>query len=182
MRFLSDTRHLWFLLAILAVGGWGAVTARGRLVPPSFGEKGPYRAEALAEIAARPSLFTADAVCHECHEDVQEERAESLHKSVRCVHCHGLGTQHILQARKAAESPDAKIDPAAEWDGSFMTTIDLFTTQDKRTCLVCHEEAVGMPADFKKINVAAHLEEQAAAEPESAGVCLECHGWHNTAP
>jgi hypothetical protein len=39
-----------------------------------------------------------------------------------------------------------------------------------------------MPADFKKIDVAVHLEEQGASEPLSRETCFECHGGHDTAP
>ncbi|HIF30929.1 MAG: hypothetical protein ABGX22_19935 [Pirellulaceae bacterium] len=182
MRFFSDTRHLWILLVLIAAVGGGFLAVRGRMVPESFGQHGPYRAEALTEIASQPSVFQADSVCHECHQDVQEERAESLHKAVRCTHCHGLGREHVVRARKAAESPGFAIDPAAEWDGSFLTDIDLFTTHDRKTCLVCHEAVVGMPEDFRKINVAEHLEEMEASEPTSREACFECHGGHDTAP
>lgn len=182
MRFLGDTRHLWILAALLAAVGWGGWAVRNRMTPESFGDRGPYRANAITEIAARPSLFPADHVCHECHEDVEKERAESLHKAVRCVHCHGYGREHIANARKAAASADHKIPAAAKWDGNFLGAADLFVTKDRRTCLVCHEEAVGMPKDFKKIDVAGHLEDQDAAEPESPETCFECHGGHNTAP
>jgi hypothetical protein len=136
----------------------------------------------LAEEAAIRSVFQSDATCHECHEDVKEERAESLHQSVRCFHCHGVGREHVAQARRAAETPDAEIDPAQEWDGDFMTDIDLYVTNNRKTCLVCHESKVGMPADFRQIVVAEHLEEQGASEPESVEVCFECHDGHDPAP
>ena len=182
MRFFIDTRHLWILLVLIGLAGWAFGTLRGRMVPEGFGQQGPYRAEALVEIAAKPSVFQADAVCHQCHQDVQEERAETLHRAVRCVHCHGQGHKHVAQARLAAESPEYVIEPAAEWDGDFLTSIDLFITQDRKTCLVCHEAAVGMPADFKKINVTEHLEEMEASEAESRETCFECHSGHDTAP
>jgi hypothetical protein len=38
-----------------------------------------------------------------------------------------------------------------------------------------------MPEDFMKINVAEHLEEMGAEEPESRETCFECHGNHDTA-
>jgi hypothetical protein len=39
-----------------------------------------------------------------------------------------------------------------------------------------------MPEDFKKTNVAEHLEEMEADEPTSRETCFECHGGHDTAP
>lgn len=182
MNFFRDTRHLWILLGLLGLAGWGFLTARARLLPESFGQQGPYRTEALAEIAARPSVLIADNVCHQCHQGVQKEREHSLHKEVRCIHCHGLGNEHVEQARLAATSPGKAIKPAAAWDGNFETRLDLFITRDRKTCLVCHEAAIGMPASFKKINVAKHLEDQGASEPMSRETCFECHGGHNTKP
>ena len=182
MAFVRNTRHVWILLFLILVGGAGFQTIRTALIPATFGQQGPYRAAALETIAAQPSVFPADTVCHECHEDVQEERAESLHVAVACVHCHGLARNHIAQARKAAESQSESIDPAEEWDGKFPSAIDLFVTQDRNTCLVCHDAVVGMPEDARKIDVAEHLEENEAEEPESRETCFECHGGHDTAP
>lgn len=182
LTFFRDTRHLWMLLLLVVAGGAGFMFVRGQMIPEDFGEFGPYRAAAMTELAARPSRFQEDATCLECHQDVGEERAEAVHITVRCVHCHGLGEKHIAQARKAEEVEGATIDPAAEWDGDFMTKVDLYITEDRAICLSCHEEVVGMPEDFQKINVAEHLEEMEASEPESRETCFECHGGHDTAP
>jgi hypothetical protein len=178
---LKDTAHLWLLGSALVVGGLGFIVLRGWMTPASYGEKGPYRAEALQQIAARPSVVPADSVCLECHSKVGEERAESLHKVVRCWHCHGLGTEHVREARLAAKTAGAKPPAAQPWDGDFQTTIDLFVTKDRRTCLVCHESAIGMPANFKKIVVAQHLEDMGAENASSPDVCFECHAGHDTA-
>lgn len=178
---LRDTGHLWFLALVIVAVGAGFVVLRGWMVPPSYGAKGPYRADALTQIASAPSVVPADSVCLECHAKVGEERSGSLHKAVRCWHCHGLGTEHVQQARLAAKTEGAKPPPAKPWDGDFQTTIDLFVTKDRATCLVCHESAIGMPEKFKKIVVAQHLEEMGAENSASPDVCFECHGGHDTA-
>jgi hypothetical protein len=179
---LGDTRHLWVFLFLIVVGGAGFLSMRDRVVPESFGQYGPYRGAALDEIAARPSVVQADSVCLKCHTDVGEERVESLHSSVRCIHCHGLGREHVAQARKAADAPSLTVSPAEEWDGDFLTHIDLYVSQDRALCLACHEATVGMPEDFKMIDVAEHLEEMEAEAPEGRETCFECHGGHDTAP
>jgi len=176
LTFVRDTGHLWFLLFLIVAGGAGFLWARTKMIPESFGERGPYRADALSELAAKPMVLQADHVCLECHTEVGEERAESLHKAVRCFHCHGAGSAHVALAHEGEESA------AKEWDGNFLTKIDLFITKDRKTCLVCHETQVGMPADFKKINVAEHLEEMGAEDAASRETCFECHGPHDTAP
>lgn len=182
MSSLRDTRHLWRLLGTLVSLGLVGVAVRGFLVPRDFGERGPYRTSALADNAAQPSLFPSDATCHACHESVQHERAGTLHEAVRCAHCHGYGTDHVRLALAAEDDPSITPPKAAAWDGDFRTKLDLFVTKDRKICLSCHEAVVGMPTDFKKIVVAAHLEEQAAAEPLSPETCFECHGGHDTAP
>ena len=69
-KFLRDSAHLWLLLILMIGGAVGFVLVRARLVPASYGDTGPYRAQALDEIAARPSRWHADANCLECHQKV----------------------------------------------------------------------------------------------------------------
>lgn len=180
--FLRNSIHLWFLLLLIGGGLVGFFVIRGEFVPPSYGDQGAYRSDALREIAARPTRWQSDATCLECHRTVAEQRAGSLHEAVRCAHCHGVGKEHVRLARQAAKSPQAVIPPAAKWDGSFLTKLDLYVTKDRAICLSCHQDAVGMPADFKKIQVAQHLEAMGASEPASRESCFECHAGHNTAP
>jgi hypothetical protein len=182
MTSFNDTRHLWALGAFLAAVGLVGMVVRRELVPDDYGRTGPYRASALDDIAARPSLFQADATCHACHESVEHERAGKSHEAVRCAHCHGHAVEHVATAGRAAKDPSITLPPAAEWDGDFFTKVDLYITKDRATCLSCHEAVVGMPADFKKIDVALHLEEQGASEPLAKETCFECHGGHDTAP
>ncbi len=179
MLFSRDTRHLRILVLLISVGCATGLFARSQMVPVDFGELGPYRAAALDEIAALPSRLYSDAACLKCHESVAEERADSPHQAVNCSHCHGLGHQHIIDAELAAKTPDHPIPPVAEWDGDFRTKIDLFITENRSTCLSCHESVVGMPESFRSINVAEHLEEQGADEVKSANVCFECHTGHS---
>jgi len=185
MTFLGslfrDTRHLLILMVLIVAGGAAFIWLRGEMVPSSYGQRGPYRGAALEEIAAKKSVLQADSVCLKCHAGVGEERAESLHKEVSCFHCHGLGRDHVAQARKAAESESVSIPPAQKWDGDFLTRIDLYITKDRASCLACHESVVGMPEDFKKINVAEHLEDMGAEQPEKKEACFDCHQGHDTA-
>ena len=182
LTFWQDTRHLRILFFLLIVGGVGFLVIRSLLIPDSFGEQGPFRSVALAELATPPSVIQADSVCLECHQDIGDEREDALHVSVSCIHCHGLAREHVAQARKAVDSPDVTIPPAQEWDGDFMTTIDLYNAKDRKACLVCHETVIGMPEDFAQITVAAHLEENEAEDRERPDVCYDCHGPHDTAP
>lgn len=178
----KDTWHLQMLVLLIILAGTGFVFTRGKMIPASYGERGPYRAAALVELQARPSAIPADSTCLECHTNVGHERAESRHKSVRCYHCHGLGLEHIALARQAKVNPNVKLAPATDWDGNFRTALDLYVTKDRETCLSCHAAVVGMPNSFRKIHLAQHLEDMGAENPTSRSVCFECHGGHDTAP
>ena len=176
---LRDTRHLQAVALGLIVLGGALLAARSHLIPKSFGEHGPYRGDALREIAAQQPVLTSDTNCLKCHESVHEERAESPHKDVACLHCHGNGHEHMAQAEKAAADSSITIEKAKPWDGDFFTKLDLFITKDRATCLSCHEKVVGMPASFRSIDVKSHLADQGAENIDSPDVCFECHTGHS---
>lgn len=176
---LRDTRHLQGLLLVLLIVGGSVGYLRTEMVPETWGQRGPYRADALKVIASQPVGFPTDAQCLKCHDSVREERAESPHKSVACAHCHGHGHQHMAQAEKAATDGTTVVENASAWDRDFFTKQDLYITRDRATCLSCHERVVGMPATFRSIHVKSHLEEQGAENADSPEVCFECHTGHS---
>lgn len=181
--FSRDGQHLVVLAGLLVVGGVAFKVTTLQLVPDTFGDQGPYRAAALGELSGKKRLLMpSDAQCLSCHADVGEERKDALHKAVRCFHCHGVGTAHMEETRKAEGQPGATYRPAEQWDGNFLTKQDLYITKDRKACLVCHEAIVGMPEDMQQIVVVEHLKEEEAEHPEKADVCFECHGGHDTAP
>ncbi len=173
------TRHLRVLVVLIVVGSAGAFAVRSQMIPEAYGDRGPYRSAALEQIASLPTKLTSDTTCLKCHSNVQDERAESPHQAVLCMHCHGNGHEHIAAATEAAASPGHTIPPAAEWDGDFHSTLDLFITRDRATCLSCHTAVVGMPSGFRSIDVAKHLEEQGAENVNDRNVCFECHTGHS---
>lgn len=179
LLFSRHARHLRIVATLLLIAGIGGAFVRNKLVPEAFGDRGPYRAAALEQVASQPSVLSTDATCLKCHSKVQEERAESPHQAVRCMHCHGNGHEHITAALKAAESPESEIPKAAEWDGNFHSKQDFFVTKDRATCLSCHASVVGMPSDFRSIDMAKHLEEQGAENVNDRNVCFECHTGHS---
>ncbi|MBQ17260.1 MAG: hypothetical protein CMJ65_09060 [Planctomycetaceae bacterium] len=186
--FLRDGRHLRILACALIALGVVTYLVQGQMIPETFGDLGPYRAAALEELKSRPSVLQSDATCLKCHDHVGEERAESPHKSVGCLHCHGIGRKHVEIARRAEKSEEIEIPAVEEWDGNPLTKVDLYVAHNKQACLSCHGAVVGMPEAFRKIVVADHLEEVGALDDldeetiKSKGVCLECHGNHDPAP
>jgi hypothetical protein len=121
-------------LVILTLGIVGSyAVARHFLTPPSFGDFGHYRGEALTEIAAREPRYAGQKSCHECHSEEVEMVARFEHKSVSCESCHGISKKH-------GEDPDHHDPPKLS---------DTF-------CLRCHEANAAKPAWFKQIDVKTH--------------------------
>ena len=82
------------LLALAIVGSY--LVARSFLTPPSFGQYGWYRGDALAEIAARTPVFAGKQSCDECHSDILHKMAADAHKTLSCEDCHGVSREHTL--------------------------------------------------------------------------------------
>jgi hypothetical protein len=175
--FSKDTRHLVLLMGLLGLGALGYVGMRAIFVPDSWGEVGPFRAEAITEEIARPTKLVGREQCLGCHEKVAASFGESGHAKITCASCHGYGTQHAVACQDVKtgatcfERPQNTAKPPAELIG-----VDLFIAKHRDTCLTCHEKLVGRAAAFPQIDVKAHLEEQGPPEDASApAVCFECH-------
>jgi len=179
LLFSRHARHLRIVASLLLAAAIAGMFVGNKLVPEAFGDRDPYRPAALQQIASQPSVLSSDATCLKCHSKVQGERAESPHQSAGCMHCHGNGHEHIAAALKAAESPGSEIPKAAEWDGDFRSKQDFFVTKDRATCLSCHASVVGMPSNFRSIDMAKHLEEQGAENVNDKNVCFESHSGHS---
>ena len=91
------------------------------LTPPSFGQYGWYRGDALAEIASRPPVFAGKKACDECHSDILHKLAADAHKTLSCEACHGVSREH-------GDNPDILPDKAT---GSH--------------CIRCHEANPARP-------------------------------------
>ncbi len=156
----KDNRHLWRLGSLLALVVCGFLGIRSLAIPDSFGRDGPYRGEALTEIAHRKVAVPPVSACIKCHEEVGATAAESPHKKVHCRECHGIAAEHARTEKIA----------------------DLVSLKDRAICAICHSKLVGRPADFPQIDIAAHLEEQEPEEPGSPAVCFECHEPHDPSP
>ena len=82
MRRLFQMPPQLFRIVLLAVGIVTAyLIARYFLTPPSFGEYGWYRGEALAELAARQPVYAGKKACEECHSDVYQKLSKHEHKT-----------------------------------------------------------------------------------------------------
>jgi hypothetical protein len=119
-----------FLLAIGIIGSY--LVARYFLTPPSFGQYGWYRAEALAEMAAHQPVYAGRKACEECHSDEFQKLIKHEHKNLSCEGCHGAGKAH-------ADNPDVKMEKL-----------------NYGHCLRCHEANPSRPKWHKQIVIKSH--------------------------
>ncbi len=126
------------LLTLVIVGTY--LVARYFLTPKSFGEFGWYRADALGELASRPTVFAGKKACEECHSDHIEKLAKGEHKNLSCETCHGVAQAHV-------DNPDVKLEKLT------------FSH-----CVRCHEASPSRPKWLKQIKVKEHYTGQRCTE------------------
>ncbi len=130
----KDAAHLFRLAAVFVVGALVFVGVRAALVPKSFGQYGHYRANALADIAARPVNFASHQACEDCHSDIVEKKKSGKHVHVNCEACHGALANHV---NDPGSVQPAKLDSAV-------------------LCVRCHEANIAKPQAFPQVVSAEH--------------------------
>jgi hypothetical protein len=108
------------------------LVARYFLTPPSFGQYGFYRGDALQEQASRQPVYAGKKACDECHSEEVQKVAKYEHKMVACESCHGVGQAH-------ADDPGAPVIKPT--DGQ---------------CIRCHEADPARPVWLRQINPKTH--------------------------
>jgi hypothetical protein len=114
------------LLAVGIVSSYGV--ARYFLTPPSFGEFGFYRGDALMEATVRPTVYGGRKACEECHDQEAVQLQKFEHKGLSCEACHGAGQAHI-------DSPEPGTMQKLHYSH----------------CVRCHEASVSRPKWHKQI-------------------------------
>jgi len=149
MSRFEDSKHLFRLAWIFAIGLVAFVLIRSVLVPKSFGKYGHYRGDAIAEIASLPVTFAGHQACETCHTDVLEVKDKGRHKSVNCEACHGALAKHV-------------VDPGSVQPAKLDTLV---------LCVRCHEVNGARPKAFPQITVKEHN--------ETGLPCDTCHQPHS---
>jgi len=134
MNVFKDAGHLFRLAAVFVAGLLIFLVIRGFLVPKSFGQFGHYRANAVAEIAARPIKFAGHESCEGCHADVLDKKKNGKHAGVNCEACHGPQAQHVDDPTSVKP---AKLDTAV-------------------LCARCHEANAAKPRNFPQVDTEEH--------------------------
>ncbi len=139
-------------------------TARYFLTPPSFGQYGHYRANALQDIAARQPILAGKASCVECHSDHAQKLAKGEHKTLSCEACHepflSLGTDHLPPKGNV---PEVTCRDHVENPAEILPKLNI------SMCVRCHQASPSRPKWLHQINVHTHY---------TGSVCTECHVPH----
>ena len=130
-----------FRLVLLTVGIVTSYSAaRYFLTPPSFGQYGWFRGDALHLLQDRPRKYAGRKACDECHSEQVQKLAKAEHKTVSCESCHGVGLAHV---------DDPGVTLGRPTDG---------------LCTRCHERDVGRPVWLHQINPKNHYNGQHCVE------------------
>jgi hypothetical protein len=115
------------------------------LTPASFYQFGHYRGEALTEIANKEPKYVDVKSCTVCHDSLTAIKDSSVHKSINCQTCHGVGNKHVNNPKvNSLVKPDGREDcgrchslnPARL--ASAIKQVDLTKHNVKSKCVKCH--------------------------------------------
>lgn len=114
------------------------------LTPESWREYGPYRGNAITEIADQEAKYVQTETCAMCHDSIAELKDRGLHISIQCEICHGPGYLHV---------EDEYVDMAIPENSQFCMTchainaarsnkiikqIDAIEHSEGEECISCH--------------------------------------------
>lgn len=128
------------------------VVVRQVLIPPSFGKYGHYRADAIDVAAAQDIKYAGWSACVECHDEIEQAKSKSYHRSLSCEVCHGAAADHVKDPEGHAPVVPRKRGEA---------------------CLYCHSYLASRPTGFPQIIERLHN----PLEP-----CISCHNPHDPTP
>ena len=134
MKGLKDFEHLLRVASVFLLGTVAFLGLRAFFVPPSFGQYGHYRGDAIKEIAARPVVHAGHETCETCHTDILEQKAKGKHAGLACEGCHGPAAKH-------AEDPASGKPPRPD------TAV---------LCARCHEASAAKPKWFPQVVTKEH--------------------------
>ncbi len=133
------------------------IAIRTYAVPPSFGEIGWYRADAIEEIANQSIKFSDSKICFSCHYEEYTIWELNEHRNVSCQSCHGALSEHVKNPKSKAE-------------GDYFS-LKYYGT-DRDFCLSCHQKDLSKPKNFPQVSVSEH--------EKVLSRCMNCHDPHNS--
>lgn len=149
----GDYSHAYPLFGIVLAILVLSLVAREFLVPPSYGQFGNYRGDAVLDAADKTPVFAGRDVCGECHEDELNYISKDVHSKVECEVCHGDGSAHIIDSNSGMIVPNGKDQ-----------------------CLLCHNRLNARPGAFPQIVWQEHFETLGVTDKTTR--CIQCHSPH----
>lgn len=108
------------------------LVARYFLTPPSFGQYGWFRGNAIPELASGEPVYAGRKACATCHTEQEATLSKAGHQNLSCEVCHGPGQEHCVKV---------DVKPA----------ILHFSH-----CVRCHEAEPSRPTWMKQVNSRDH--------------------------
>ena len=176
-------KHIARLIMLIGVGLGVYLGAKWYLTPQSFYEEGHYRADSVAEIAARKVAFQGAESCRDCHAERHAQWSANNHKSVACEVCHGPARGHPQEERKLPVPADARklcslCHAKMAERPATQPQVDLAQHNATQQCVACHN-----PHSPKLAGVVAKVAGDAAAgRAKHAASCASCHGASGVSP
>ena len=168
---MKNVQHLVRLVIVMVVVGAVLLAVRYALVPPTFGQYGPYVGASVEVIRNKPVQYVGMERCKSCHKKEWKKWRKREHQTVSCEVCHGPGAAHSV------EDADPRPLPIRSKSSGKMAE------QAHDLCLSCHAGAPGRPDEFPQIEPKTHLAEFKITEQsedfEESMRCLTCHPGHN---
>jgi cytochrome c553 len=124
-----NAEHLLRLVVVLVVAVIAFFVLRQAMVPPSYGQYGPYRPGALEDNRNHPIKYAGHESCELCHDAVVAVKKTGRHARIACETCHGALVKH---------------------------TEDAIATKPRRPevaglCVRCHEADAAKPKTFPQV-------------------------------
>jgi hypothetical protein len=118
---------------------------RHLLVPATFGEYGHYRGASLIDNANIEIHYAGQEACFDCHQDIEDLKAQDVHSEIHCEICHGPGEKHV----NSGEASDIIKPTGREFCGrchslnaakpqSAIFQVDLSKHNVGKNCIECH--------------------------------------------
>jgi hypothetical protein len=147
--------HIKRLILVFALVISLFLVARHFLVPDTFGKYGPYRAATLDDYSLIEIHYAGQQACFECHQDIQDLKAQDVHSDIHCETCHGPGQKHVT----SGEAEDILKPSGREFCGSCHSLnaakpkdavfqVDLAKHNIDKNCTECHN--AHQPWEMKK--------------------------------
>jgi hypothetical protein len=115
------------------------------LVPDTFGEYGHYRGASLIDNQLPEIHYAGQQACFDCHQDIEDKKAQDVHSSIHCETCHGPGQKHVVSSEAAdIIKPSGRefcgrchsVNPARRLNAVFQ--VDLNKHNVGKNCTECH--------------------------------------------